>query len=270
MSTSWKNKKLFVFDLDGTLTPSKSQMDSEMAGLILRLIDRGKKMAVISGGALPQYEKQFLSALRASPEQLKNIFLFPTCGAAFYRYAQGSGSTNSPIDIKNWQLVYEKRITEEGGEKIKYALKAAFVDISYIHPPQIYGELIEHRGTQVTFSALGQLAPLELKYKWDPDGAKRLKLREALLNYIPEFDIKLGGTTSLDITHIGIDKAFGIKQMEKYLGIAKAEMLYFGDRIAPGGNDHPVKLLGVDCVAVSGPMETKKYLVGIITQSNSK
>ncbi len=265
-----ETKKLLAFDLDGTLAPSKSQMDAEMAGLVLRLIDSGKKIAVMSGGAMPQYEKQFLSALSATAGQLKNIFLFPTCGAAFYRY-KGSPSTllradasvgqaSSPTNIRNWQLVYEERLSEEDGRKIKTAFETVFAETAYAHPERVFGELIEFRGTQMTFTGLGQDAPHDLKQVWDPQGERRLALQAALAKYIPEYDVKLGGTTSLDITRRGVDKAYGIAQMEKYLGVSKREILYFGDAIFPGGNDYPVKLAGVDCVAVSGYNETKLKL----------
>ena len=268
---NYATKKLFAFDLDGTLAPSKSQMDAEMAGLVLRLVDSGKKIAVMSGGALPQYKKQFLDAIKATPEQLENIFLFPTCGAAFYRY-QGSPSTRSPeateLGAKSsegfWQLVYEERLTEDEGKKIKNAFEAAFADVAYAHPAQIFGELLEFRGTQMTFSGLGQDAPFDLKQVWDPMGEKRLRLQTALIKYIPDFDVKLGGTTSLDITRRGVDKAYGIAQMEKYLGVIKKEILYFGDAIFPGGNDYPVKLAGVDCVAVSGYNQTKLELRALL------
>ncbi len=265
-------KKLFAFDLDGTLSASKSQMDAEMADLVLRLVDNGKKVAVMSGGAMTQYEKQFLSVLRATPEQLGNIFLFPTCGAAFYKYKKSSPSTRSPQATKLgtnsslgvWELVYEERLTEGEGMKIKNAFEAAFADVAYVHPPQIFGELIEFRGTQMTFSALGQDAPFELKHSWDSRGEKRIKLQTALAKYIPDFDVKLGGSTSLDVTRRGVDKAYGIEQMEKYLGVSKEEIIYFGDAIFPGGNDYPVKLAGVDCVAVSGYNETKSVLRALL------
>jgi hypothetical protein len=133
------------------------------------------------------------------------------------------------------------------------------MDIAFIPLREIwqaYSRL--RRGTQVTFSALGQMAPKELKKKWNPDYKKRLKIKKALENYIPEFQINIRGTTSIDITKKGIDKVYAINQIEKHLNILKEEMLFVGDAIFPGGNDYPVKQVGIDCIEVSGPDETKR------------
>ena len=251
------DKKLFIFDLDGTLAPSKSVMDAEMAGILGQLLSTGKSVAVISGGALPQYEKQFLNGLAAPAEQLARVFIFPTCGAAFYRHDGGA-----------WRLVYEERLTEQERDKIFGAFMAAWRDAEYANPARLYGEVLEYRGTQVTFSALGQQAPLAEKHAWDPTRAKRLKLQAAVVKYLPEFDVKLGGSTSLDVTRRGVDKAYGIARMEKHLGFKKSEMIFFGDAIFPGGNDYPVKLAGVDCVAVTGPEDTKNRLQDILLRDS--
>jgi HAD superfamily hydrolase (TIGR01484 family) len=252
----YKDKKLFVFDLDSTLAPSKSPMDAEMSVILNQLLSAGKSISVISGGGLPQYKHQFLEVLKVPRESLANVYLFPTCGAAFYKYQD-----------KNWQLVYEERLTEGERNKIFSAFDAAFVDAAYVHPERLYGEVLEYRGTQVTFSALGQQAPLQEKHAWDPTREKRLKLQAAVAKYLTGFDVKLGGSTSLDVTRRGVDKAYGIAQMEKYLGFQKDEMLFFGDAVFPGGNDYPVKLAGVETIAVSGPADTKKHLRAYLQSS---
>ena len=80
-------KKLVVFDLDGTLAQSKSSLDAEMAALLNQLLGL-IKVAVISGGNWPQFQKQVLSHL-TSDERLKNLSLLPTCGTQFYKYETG-------------------------------------------------------------------------------------------------------------------------------------------------------------------------------------
>ena len=55
-------KRLIVFDLDGTLAESKSSLDPEMSGLLHDLLGI-VKVAVISGGDWPQFEKQVVSKL---------------------------------------------------------------------------------------------------------------------------------------------------------------------------------------------------------------
>jgi phosphomannomutase-like protein len=123
---------------------------------------------------------------------------------------------------------------------------------------------VENRGSQITFSALGQQAPLAEKERWDPDFAKRKGMQARLQSYIPEFSIRLGGTTSIDITKPGIDKAYGIRKLRELLGIEIKEMIFVGDAIFPGGNDYPPKEIGVDSICVRDTHETKRVVETII------
>lgn len=246
-------KKLIIFDLDETLAPSKSPVDKEMGGLLVKLLNSGKKVAVISGGFFKQFEKQVLPALTGAGKLLVNFFIFPTCGSAFFKF-----------DGESWHEVYAERLLETEKRKISGAFERAFSVLNYKHPKKIYGEVIEDRATQITFSAFGQQAPLEIKQAWDRTGEKRFKIVSALASDLPEFDINIGGTTSIDVTRKGIDKAYGIKKMEEHLGISKKEMLFVGDKIYPGGNDYPAKLAGVDCVSVKNPEDTKKVIANIL------
>ena len=123
---------------------------------------------------------------------------------------------------------------------------------------------MEDRGSQITFSALGQQAPLEAKRTWDPDFAKRQAIKAVLDQRIPEFSIRLGGTTSIDITKSGIDKAYGIRKLRELLGIQISEMLFVGDAIFPGGNDYPAKEAGVECIQVRDPDESKRVIEAVL------
>ena len=129
---------------------------------------------------------------------------------------------------------------------------------------KVWGELIEDRGSQITFSALGQEAPLEEKEKWDPDFTKRKKMKAILDTLIPEFSVRLGGATSIDVTKPGIDKAYGIRKLRDILGIAIEEMIFIGDALFPGGNDYPAKQAGVVSIRVRDPEETKRVIEAII------
>lgn len=246
-------KKLIVFDLDGTLAESKTEMSLDMAEVLEELLRRFS-VAIISGGAYKQFEKQFLNRLPLPDEQLKNLYLFPTCATSFYRY-----------NNKIWHQVYSEDLSEEQRKNILTAFHKCFKEVGFELPiyPQ-YGEILEDRGTQITFSALGQAAPVHLKKKWDPHHLKRLKMIDILKKYIPEFEIRTGGTTSVDVTKKDIDKAYGIKQIEKYLGFKTEEMFFVGDALYDGGNDAPVKKTGVECLETSGPEETIKLIKQII------
>jgi phosphomannomutase len=125
-------------------------------------------------------------------------------------------------------------------------------------------EQIEDRGSQVTFSALGQEAPVASKGAWDPDDAKKRKLRDYVANELPEFEVRIGGSTSIDVTKRGIDKAYGIKKLIGLLDVKKEDILFVGDRLQEGGNDHPVEAMGVDCLNVSGWRETALVIETIL------
>ena len=129
---------------------------------------------------------------------------------------------------------------------------------------KVWGEVIEDRGSQITYSALGQQAPLEEKKKWDADFVKRKKIKTILDKLIPEFSVRLGGTTSVDVTKPGIDKAYGIKKLQDNLGIAIEDMIFVGDAIFPGGNDYPDKEAGVLSIKVRDPNESKRVIETIV------
>lgn len=242
-------KKLIVFDLDGTLAESKSSLDAEMAALLHDLLGV-VKVAVISGGDWPQFEKQLLSGL-PHDERLVNLSILPASGTKFYQY---NGS---------WQKLYSEDFTAEEKEKIissfKQALGAAGFKVE-----KVWGEVIEDRGSQITFSALGQQAPLEEKKKWDPDFGKRKKIKVLLDKLIPEFSVRLGGMTSVDVTKPGIDKGYGIRKLRDTLGMAIQEMIFVGDALFPGGNDYPAKEAGAVSIRVTGPEESKRVIETII------
>ncbi|MFZ0304122.1 MAG: HAD-IIB family hydrolase [Terracidiphilus sp.] len=242
-------KKLIVFDLDGTLAPSKSSLDAEMASLLLDLLGV-VKVAIISGGAWLQFEKQVLTRL-PQDKSLSRLSILPTCGTQFYQYAG------------EWKKLYSDDFTADEKQKIVSSLEKAIATAGF-HIEKTWGEAIEDRGSQITYSALGQQAPLEEKEKWDADFAKRKKIKAILDTLIPEFSVRIGGATSIDITKPGIDKAYGIKKLQDLLGISLNEMIYIGDALFPGGNDYPAEQAGVISIPVRGPDETKRVIEAII------
>ena len=242
-------KKLIVYDLDGTLAASKSPLDAEMAGLLHDLLGI-VKVAVISGGAWKQFEEQLLSNL-PHDERLTNLSLLPTCGTQFFRYGA------------DWKKVYSEDLAADEKARIESSLEKAVSEAGY-KPQKLWGEQIEDRGSQITFSALGQEAPLAEKDKWDPDFAKRKKIKAILDRLLPEFSVRMGGATSIDVTKPGIDKAYGIRKLRDILGLSLKEMIFIGDALFVGGNDYPAEEAGVVSIPVRGPNETKRVTEAII------
>jgi phosphomannomutase len=242
-------KQLIVFDLDGTLAESKSSLDDDMVALLNPPL-AGAKVAVISGGDWPQFETQILSR-GLDVAGLPNLSILPTCGAKFYAYRS------------KWEQLYAENLTDAQKKRIVGALKQATESLGF-EPDKTWGETIEDRGTQITLSALGQQAPLEKKSAWDPDFSKRKKLQSLLDNLIPEFSVRLGGTTSVDVTRPGIDKGYGIGKLHEVLGIDIADMIFVGDALFPGGNDYAAKQAGVVSIEVRNPTETRLVIKTIV------
>jgi HAD superfamily hydrolase (TIGR01484 family) len=219
-----------------------------MAALLARLLGI-VKVAVISGGAWTQFEKQVLAFL-PHDDRLKGLSMLPTCGTKFYRFEAA------------WKKLYAEDFSADDKTKIIDALNLAF-DRSGHRPEKHWGELIEDRDSQITLSALGQQAPLAEKAKWDPDFAKRRMIEAILEPMIPGFSIRFGGATSIDVTRPGIDKAYGIGKLKETLGVPIADMIFVGDAIFPGGNDYPAKQAGVESIRVRDPEETKRVIEAI-------
>lgn len=253
-------KKLIAFDLDGTLAPSKSPADDRMLTALKQLLDR-YQVCVISGGKFEQFEKQLIGNLNAKPTQLVNLHIMPTCGTRYLKY---------DTTKNNWQLIYAEDFSEGEKKKITDALNKGFDDLK-MRAAKTYGETIEDRGSQVTFSVLGQdivdelgEEGLRLKHEWDPDNKKKNGLRDYIAPLIPEFEVRVGGVTSIDVTKKGIDKAYGMRKLMQMLGITKEDILFIGDRIQPGGNDYPVKEFGIDTLQISQWEETALAVEAII------
>ena len=244
-----RTKELVVFDLDGTLAQSKSPLDDEMAELLTSLLGL-VQVAVISGGAWPQFEKQVLAKLPRHAE-LQRLSILPTCGTKFYQFATG------------WKSIYSDDFDAAEKSQITSALTQV-LDSTDTHATETWGEQVEDRGSQFTFSGLGQQAPIEEKEKWDKDFSKRKKIKAALEGLIPDFSVNLGGTTSVDITKPGIDKGYGIGKLRDTLGIAIRDMIFIGDAIFPGGNDYPAKQAGAFSICVRDPEETKHVVQAIL------
>lgn len=240
-----------VFDLDDTLAPSKSRIDPAMAALLVDLLAQ-VEVCIISGGRFEQFDSQVLRHLQAPAGVLDRLHLMPTCGTRYYGWSGG-----------RWREIYAENLTEDEKARVIQVLRDGALELG-LWEPKPWGEIIEDRGSQITFSALGQSAPLEAKVAWDPDGAKKAKLRDLAARLLPDLEVRSGGSTSVDITRKGIDKAYGIDKLLAELGTTRDRLLFVGDRLDEAGNDYPVRAMGVPCVAVEGWEETAQLVAALL------
>lgn len=214
-----------------------------MSDALARLLDR-VEVCIISGGRFEQFEAQALRNFDADPAALRRLHLMPTCGTRYYRW-EGRG----------WTLQYAEDLSADEKARSVAALESGAHELGLWAPGE-WGDIIEDRGSQVTFSALGQQAPVDAKMAWDPDGSKKRALGEYVSARLPDLEVRGGGSTSIDITRKGIDKAHGVRKLLDQLGATPEELLFIGDRLDEGGNDYPVFAMGVPSVAVEGWHDT--------------
>ncbi|HFC11021.1 MAG TPA: HAD-IIB family hydrolase [Candidatus Kaiserbacteria bacterium] len=244
-----------VFDLDSTLAKSKQPIENQMATMLTKIVEQ-TKIAVTSGGKLEQLLKQVVDQL-PKDANISNVFLLPTSGAALYTYKN-----------EKWTCLYEETLSPKEVEEIGNAIRIANDKTNTVDFSQkAYGKRIEFRGAQVSFSALGQEAPLDEKLSWDPTRAKRSSLRNALAPILTEYTVRIGGKTTIDITKHGIDKAYGIRKLSEYLAIPIEKMRYVGDELGEGGNDEVVIQTGIPTRAVTNPDDTLHYLETLIKKT---
>ncbi len=247
------HKKITSFDLDGTLTVSKSPITPEMAELIKELVKQ-KMVLVISGGWFKQFESQFLPFFHKDDSIMPfihNLILLPCSGSQRYEYDQAK---------KEWQQT-DKEPLDTGVKERAIKLLQGIIDSGlYEIPPNPIGSIIEDRDTQVTFTPNGQQAPIAIKKLWDPDRTKREKIKTAIAPQLPEVDILINGSSSIDILPKGFNKAVGIARFLDKIKLQKEDVVFIGDALFPGGNDYSVFEAGFETIAVQGPEETASII----------
>lgn len=236
-----------VFDFDGTLSESRQPIKQENVTLLAKLAEH-TIVAVMSGSGFDIIEKNLLSHL---PKQIlkENVYIFPNAASQCY------------ISSHNvWNAVYDFSFSNEERQTVMRALETAVVKTRIAEGLPQYGPRIDDRGTEIAFAGLGIDAPLALKQQWDSDQKKRLPLQTMLREQLPDFDVHVGGTTTVEVTKKGINKAYGIEWLSQRLTVKPKDMLFVGDALSSGGNDAVVIPTGIQTCQVSGPEETARVI----------
>jgi HAD superfamily hydrolase (TIGR01484 family) len=243
-------KTFLAFDIDDTIAVTKSPISDTMAYLFDKLLNKFE-ICVISGGKFEVHTMQIIDKMANTiKEKVARVHVLSTCGTQYYKLDTVKDS---------WDTVYKDSIPEKDKLKIRQVLEKSAKELGFWCKSPT-GEIIEDRDTQITFSALGQLASPEDKYAWDPTNEKKLAIRDLCQKKYEKYEFRAGGTTSIDVTPFGIDKAFGIKKLMELNNLDVKDILFFGDKLQPGGNDYPVMQMGIDCIEVSSEKDTEKIL----------
>ena len=212
--------KVYIFDVDGTLTPSRLRMTEEFAKFFDKWSNENKYY-LVTGSDLDKTKEQLPIAYIDRAEAI-----FTCCGNQMWR---------------DNELIYDNKF--ELTSKLKNALDIVLMSSQY---PHRYGNHIEDRGSMVNFSIVGRNCTQEQRedfYKWDNEKGERKKISTFLKQKFKDLDAVLGGQISIDIYPKGMDKSqiFNVIKQERL--VQPDEYIFIGDRTKEGGNDYPLAKL---------------------------
>lgn len=224
------------FDMDGTVTPSRSKIDPKMKELLASL---PSTTAIISGSHNDQMDHQMdgLPVIRMG--QNGNHVIHPEMGELWF-----------------------DTLTKE--EKVEIMVHAQKVWNACDHKVPDPDDIFEDRGSQISLSLYGHHADPALKKAFDGDFKKRTELLQRFPFVSERVEVKMGGSTCLDYFKKGRNKGFNIDRLIAHMHWNKDECIFFGDALFPGGNDETVVGI-IETVQVSDPDDTYSKLSALFS-----
>lgn len=240
-----------LFDLDDTLAESFKSPSPAMLARLVRLLEK-MPVAIVTGRDLSWMEHDFLAEIAASPH-IARFFLFPEGAAQCLQWTEGA-----------WRYRYDNALDDGERRTIENAALAAADETGVLAGLPVAGERFVQKRAMVAFAALGRPVPHDLKYSWDPGNKRRAALTAAIAEKLPDYDVLMGGATSIDITRKGVNKSLAVGWLAEHLKLAPRDMLYVGDTLFPGGNDAAVIPTGIETRQVASLDETAQILDDLI------
>ncbi|HWO07548.1 MAG TPA: HAD-IIB family hydrolase [Candidatus Paceibacterota bacterium] len=237
--------KHFFFDLDKTLTVSRSPMALPHQEIFDHLCNT-RDVVVVTGGTVEQIREQ----------------VTPRFEGKYYALAQ---SGNHAIDISGAEL-WREAINEAQSDAVH-----AFIEKLKRHfdlTVKDENDLVEHRGAQISYSVIGFHEDVEKKYAFDPDEKKRAAALAMLSEDVKRLndvgiEVTPAGTTTYNFILLGKHKGYNVKRLADLKEWNQDDCVYVGDALFPGGNDESV--IGVlPTKAVTNPEDTFQYLAGLL------
>lgn len=229
------------FDLDGTLTRSRTRM-AESDVPVFDALCAARDVIVVSGAE----EKQMRMQL---PVKIDH---------GYYLLTQNG---NHAID-KDGAILWSEHFTDEQKQLVMAFIKDVHDELMLSVNDE--DDLVEDRGSQISYSLIGHHEDLAKKQAFDPHGEKRkaiLAARGIEMQHLMDrgIEITIGGTTCFDIFQAGKNKGYNISRFIEKMGWKREDCIYYGDALEPGRNDHTV--IGViRAQAVSGPEQTFEFI----------
>ena len=216
--------RIFIFDVDGTLTPSRLPMTKEFQKFFKQWIKKNK-FYLVTGSDLPKLQEQMCFY------DIEAEGIFTCCGNQFWKPDPSIVNTSA-------ELIYDNKF--EMTNKLKSSLEVMLMSSQY---PHRYGNHIEDRGSMVNFSVVGRNCTQEQRekyYEWDKEKGERRKMSIFLKNKFKDLDAVIGGQISIDIYPKGNDKSQVLNVIEQERLVPPNEYIFIGDGIENGGNDYPL------------------------------
>lgn len=219
----------FVFDVDGTLTPSRQRIDPLFEEWFFSFC-KNNNVYLVTGS---DYEKTLEQLGEYICNAVKGVY--SCCGNALY--VSGELQYANDFHLTEKQETFLTKLLDSSAFPIKT------------------GKHIEKRLGLVNFSILGRNATIDQRnYYAGYDYAlnERKNLAELIERKFPELEAKLGGDTGIDIYPKGKDKSQVAGSIKPFI--------FFGDKIYTGGNDYSIAQHATEYYGVLGWEETFEIL----------
>lgn len=233
-------KKYIFFDLDNTLTRSRSIITPSMSALLTRL-SKNHEVLVVSGADAKQIAHQVGTSLVGK----------------YWTMGQSGNACSNPKGVLLWE---NKMDWLQKYEVLNYA-HHVFLKKLFSFKNKL--DLVQDRGCQISYSFIGHNEEVSKKEKFDSDKKKRTMVLKKFPFKSKTVEVKIGGTTCLDFYIKGNSKGKNIETLCKKMGWKKSECLYVGDALFKDGNDESV--IGIiPTKAVRDPSDTEKVIEALL------
>ena len=210
--------KVYIFDVDGTLTPSRLPMTKEFQEFFSEW-SKKNKFYLVTGSDIHKLQEQMCM------HDIEAEAIFTCCGNQMWK--PDPHIVNIIAD-----LIYENKF--ELPKHLEMFLNIILKQSPY---PHRYGNHIEDRGSMINFSIVGRDCNQEQRddfFEWDNINEERKKITNIIRTKAKGIEAVIGGQISIDIYPTGNDKSQILKHIEA------DEYVFIGDRTEEGGNDYPL------------------------------
>lgn len=222
------NKILLLFDMDGTLTKSRSKISPEMSKALWGLWKRANQyydFGIVSGSDIDKIKEQI------GHDFILFDYVCPENGCAFYNKGALEGCLSIAYKL--------------GEDLLQKIINKCLFELSQIELPKKRGNFIELRNSLINISPIGRSCSKEEReefVKYD----KKHKVRELLINKLTQqfseysengFTMSIGGEISIDIAPVGWNKAYCLNYLDKF---NFRQIRFYGDKTHKGGNDYEI------------------------------